>query len=93
MLLSFAISWVRFDSFSLMPPNKSMEGKLTQSFVWLRQSSSLRQFPLISDVRRRREIIPSDSVNLFENQAIAIEVYSSFHRRLSVSVGLFGTCW
>ena len=28
-------------------------GKLTQSFVWLRQASSPRQFPLISDVRRR----------------------------------------
>ena len=31
-------------------------GKLTQSFVWLRQASSLRQFPLISDVRRRSKV-------------------------------------
>ena len=38
-------------------------GKLTQSFVWLRQASSLRQFPLISDLRRRREVLYGDSIS------------------------------
>ena len=33
-------------------------GKLTWSCGWLRQSSAPGQFPLISDVRRRREMVP-----------------------------------
>ena len=34
-------------------------GPLTLVFVWLRQASAQPQRPLISDVRRRREILPS----------------------------------
>ena len=44
----------RFEISTTRRLTNQWNGKLTQSFVWLRQASSLRQFPLISDVRRRR---------------------------------------
>ena len=58
VLLSYRISADRFDISTTRRLTNQWNGKLTQSFVWLRQASSLRQFPLISDVRRRREIVP-----------------------------------
>ena len=59
VLLGLPIATDRFESSTTRRLTNQWNGKLTWSCGWLRQSSAPGQFPLISDVRRRREITPN----------------------------------